>query len=137
MSLLLLADPSEKLVRDYTQSGRTFGATNGAAIIGVFVLLPLSEAEWELKNIALDEAHQGKGYGQYLLKQSIEIVRHAGAKSLVVGTASSGVRQISFYERTGFIRYKLDKGFFIRNYDTAVDDNGVPCVDMLYLKMAL
>lgn len=135
--LLLLADPSQDLVRSYTKLGKVYGATINGLPVGVYVLLPLENNAWELKNIAIETAHQGKGYGQALLYHSIETTRKMGGSLLEVGTASSGAKQISFYKKAGFRPDRLDEGFFVRHYDEPVLDNGILCVDMLYLKQTL
>ncbi|WP_262694780.1 GNAT family N-acetyltransferase [Kordiimonas aquimaris] len=133
--LLLLADPSPELVQSYLKSGKVFGAIIGGMPVGVYVLVCLGSRDWELKNIAIHEAYQGKGYGQALLRHSIGTAKELGACSLEVGTASSGVKQVKFYEQAGFKRARIDEGFFVRNYDEPVLDDGVLCVDMLYLKL--
>lgn len=94
--LLLLADPSPELVRDYIKHGYLFGAVEGEQIVGVYVILDHSETggrtgTWELKNIAVDPAHQRRGVGQKLLDHAAKQAMSMGAKVLEVGTGDAGL----------------------------------------------
>ena len=64
MELLLLADPSQKLVEEYIKRGQCFVAEVDDNIIGVYVLLRTRPETVELVNVAVDENHQGKGIGE-------------------------------------------------------------------------
>lgn len=140
--LLLLADPSPELVRDYIKNGYLFGAVEGDQIVGVYVILDHSETEgrtgvWELKNIAVDPAHQRKGVGQKLLDHAAKQAMSMGAKVLEVGTGDAGAGQLAFYEKAGFKRTRVDHGFFLRNYNEPVMENGQQHTDMIFLSKTL
>ena len=64
IKLLLLADPSERLIRDYTSRGACYVLEEKERIIGVYVLLPTRPDTVELVNVAVDEAYHGRGYGK-------------------------------------------------------------------------
>ena len=65
--LLLLADPSEKLVREYLRRGQCFIATNNDEVIGVVVLIRTRPETLEIVNVAVHEDHQNKGIGKNLV----------------------------------------------------------------------
>lgn len=133
LPLLLLADPSEKLVRDYVKTGICVGAVLNEDIFGVYVLLDHGEGLMELKNIAVAETLQGQGFGKQLLEHAIETARRAGAGALEVGTGNSSLAQLRFYEKAGFQRHRVDEGFFLRNYEQPIFENGMQCTDMIFL----
>lgn len=133
MELLLLADPSEKLVRGYADTTNTVGATLDGEPIGVYVLLPKSGQMMELKNIAVRADWQGKGLGKILIGHALERAGDRGATSIEVGTGNTSIDQIAFYEKAGFKRRRVDEGFFLRNYDEPIFENGMQCTDMVYL----
>lgn len=144
--LLLLADPSPELVRAYIQDGYLYGATDGDSIVGVYVIVDHSgegdgesgrDGVWELKNIAVDPAHHRKGIGRLLLDHAAKQARSMGAKALEVGTGDAGGGQLAFYESAGFQRTRVDKGFFLRNYDEPVMEEGRQHKDMIFLTKTL
>ncbi len=131
MELLLLADPSEALVRGYTKQGITVGAMHLGTPIGVYVLLSHSQDLMELKNIAVHPDWQGKGLGKILLYNAIERAGDLGAKRVEVGTGNSSLDQIRFYEKAGFVKDRVEEGFFLRNYAEPIFENGMQCTDMI------
>ncbi len=133
LPLLLLADPSEKLVRDYLETGVSVGASLNEEIVGVYVLLLHGEGLMELKNIAVAETMQGQGFGRRLLEHAIATARQTGARTLEVGTGNSSLAQLRFYEKAGFRRHRVDSGFFLRHYEQPIFEDGIQCTDMIFL----
>lgn len=78
LELLLEADPSEKMVRDYSERGFVYEATIDGELIGVYVLLPLSAEIAEIKNIAVAESVRGKGYGKKLILHALAEAERLG-----------------------------------------------------------
>lgn len=133
LPLLLLADPSEDLVRGYANPSNTVGATLDGAPVGVYVLLDRGKQLMELKNIAIHPEWQGKGLGKTLIGHAMERAGDHGARRMEVGTGNSSLDQIAFYEKAGFTRDRVDEGFFLRNYAEPIFENGLQCTDMIYL----
>ena len=61
--LLLLADPSKKIVEEYVNRGDCFIAECGNQVVGIYVLLPTRPKTVELVNVAVAVEHQGMGLG--------------------------------------------------------------------------
>lgn len=116
--LLLLADPSKDLVKKYLKSSDVYVALINNTIVGEYVLTNISSQIVELKNIAVDEAYQGKGIGKQLVIDAILKAKNHGAKRIEVGTGNSGFSQLALYQKCGFRIVGVDKDFFIKNYDT-------------------
>ena len=74
MNLLLLADPSSKLVEAYLQRGQCYVAVSGSDVVGEYVLLPTRPETVELVNVAVDEKFQGQGIGKLLIKPETHLV---------------------------------------------------------------
>lgn len=72
IELLLMADPSRKIVDEYVKRGMCFVAEEQKETIGVFVLLPTRPETVELVNLAVAEEKQGKGVGKKLVMNAIE-----------------------------------------------------------------
>ena len=137
MELLLLADPSQKLVESYMSKGECFIALLNNSIIGVYVLLPTRPETIELVNIAVDENWQGKGVGKQLVNHAIEYARISGYNSVEVGTGNSGVGQLALYQKCGFRITSVDRDFFIRHYEKKMYENGIQIIDMVRLSQDL
>ena len=135
--LLLLADPSQKMIEEYLEEGRLYSAVWESVIVGVFVLYPLGEDSWELKNIAVSAEWQGKGVGKALLGASIAAARDLGAKHMEVGTGNSSIGQLAFYQKAGFRMARIAKNFFTLNYDEPIFENGIQCRDMVIFTLDL
>ena len=51
INLLLLADPSEKIIREYVSRGECYVAEHDLQIVGVYVLLPTRPETVEIVNV--------------------------------------------------------------------------------------
>ncbi|TYP77523.1 GNAT family N-acetyltransferase [Paenibacillus methanolicus] len=135
--LLLLADPSKRLVDAYLSKGRCHVAQLGDETIGVFLLLEKHAGTLEIMNIAVAERYQGRGFGKALLAAAVGEARKQGAAYLEIGTGNSGMQQLYMYQKCGFRMMSIDHDFFVRNYEEPIVENGIPCRDMVRLRMAL
>lgn len=137
MELLLLADPSRKLVEEYLKRGECYVAEVEENIVGTYVLLPTRPATVELVNIAVAEQHQGSGIGKKLVAHAIQQGREAGYQTMEIGTGNSSVGQLALYQKCGFRITGVDQDFFLRHYDEAIFENGIQVIDMIRLSQDL
>ena len=131
--LLLLADPSREVIEAYLPKSQIFLGTLDNKIIGVYVLTALENGVIELKNVAVDKTHQGKGFGKQLIMDAIARTKQQGAKRIEVGTGNSSLLQLALYQKCGFRIVGIEKGFFYKNYKEKIIENGIRCVDMIRL----
>jgi ribosomal protein S18 acetylase RimI-like enzyme len=137
MDLLLLADPSEKLINEYIQRGQCFVAEMDQRIVAVYVLLPTRPETVELVNIAVDENEQGKGIGKQLVLHAIENAKQQGYKTMEIGTGNSSIGQLALYQKCGFRITGVDRDFFVKHYPEPIFENGIQCRDMIRLSIDL
>jgi ribosomal protein S18 acetylase RimI-like enzyme len=137
MELLLEADPSTKLIEEYLNRGECFIAEIKTQIIGVFVLLPTRPSTVELVNIAVLEQYQGKGFGKLLVNDAIKTAKSKGFKTIEIGTGNSSISQLALYQKCGFRIVGVDIDFFERHYPFKIEENGIPCRDMIRLSQEL
>ena len=131
MDLLLLADPSKKMVNSYLNKGEMFVlSVNGEAVCEA-VVVKISDNVCELKNLATKKEYQGSGFGKQMLQHLFQYYKNT-FNTMLVGTSSP-----TFYEKFGFEYSHTVSNFFIDNYDEPIIDNGVKCIDMTYLKKDL
>ena len=132
--LLELADPSRIQVESYLKTGTCYIAKIDSKIIGVIVLDKLDSKTTEIKNIAIKESEQRKGYGKILLKYSEKISRELGCEKLIIGTGNSSIGQLALYQKEGFELDRIEKNFFLKRYSEPIFENGIQCKHMLILE---
>ncbi|WP_176586226.1 GNAT family N-acetyltransferase [Priestia megaterium] len=137
LDLLLLADPSEEIVKEYIKRGECFIAEENNFVVGVYVLLPTRPETVELVNIAVNEEFQNKGIGRQLVKDAIKQAHSKGYKTIEVGTGNSSIGQLALYQKCGFRIVGIDKDFFIRHYSEPIFENNIQCQDMIRLSQDL
>ncbi len=137
MELLLLADPSKRLVEDYIHRGHCYVGEVDSAIIGVYVLLPTRPDTVELVNVAVAEERHGQGFGKQLVNHAVAQAKELGFTTIEVGTGSTGVAQLALYQKCGFRMTAIDRDFFVRHYEEEIYENGMRLRDMVRLSQDL
>ena len=135
--LLELADPSRIQINEYLKTGIYFVAKVDSKVIGVLVLNQIDTTSIEIKNIAVDESEQGKGFGKALLRYSELKSQELGFERLVIGTGNSSLDQLALYQKEGFEMCKIKKDFFIKKYREPIFENGIQCKHMVILEKNL
>ena len=135
--LLLLADPSEVLVRAYLKDGKVFVARVSGVVVGVYVLLQLSDVEYEIKNIAVAPQYQNRGLGLLMLSHAKGLLSHGANVELKICTGNTSIQQIALYKKAGFQIVSVQKDFFVDNYAQAIFENGQRCKDLVVMSQRL
>lgn len=134
--LLLLADPSRKMIDQYLNESEIFLAKSHNSIIGILALRTIG-SEGEIMNVAVNESFQGKGIGSQLIQHAIKKSRDDGIKRVLIGTADTSKDQISLYQKLGFTQFDVKADFFIDNYDEPIFENGKHAKDMIMLELLI
>ncbi|WP_436853851.1 GNAT family N-acetyltransferase [Staphylococcus caeli] len=137
MSLLLSADPSEKLVREYTNRGDCYVYEIDGEIIGIIVLISTRPKTVEIVNLAIKENFQNHGFGKQLIHYAIQNAKDVGYHTMEIGTGSIGTKQLMLYQRCGFRMVSIDRDFFVRHYETPIIIDGMQLRDMVRLSQEL
>jgi ribosomal protein S18 acetylase RimI-like enzyme len=135
--LLQLADEPE-LLRRYVYDGVLYGVVDEPTDrpVGAVLVIDIDDQTAELRAVAVDEDDQGRGVGTWLVTEVCDRLRGSG-KRIVVGTASSGVRQLAFYQRLGFRLTHVERDFFTveRGYPLGLEENGIPTRDIVWMDL--
>ena len=134
LDLLLLADEQENMVDRYLERG-TMYVLEDDSVKAECVVTDEGDGVLELKNLAVEHAFQGRGYGKAMVDFLVRTYRGQYAV-LQVGTGDSP-STIPFYESCGFRRHHPVKNFFTDHYDHPIYECGVQLVDMVYLQREL
>ena len=133
LPLILEADPDPEIVGRYLDRGTLFVAYYGNEPACAAVVVPISPDEGELKALATAIEFRHRGIASAMIRHLTETYRGRYA-TLVVGTAEPGV---SFYEKSGFVRFRILKDFFVENYPAPIYDGDFLCRDMICLRKTL
>lgn len=134
LPLLLLADPSEEMIAKYLDRGDLFLLREDGAPACVAVVAEYdAPGACELKNLATDESLQNRGHAGRMLQF---LFAHCAktCRTMYLGTSE---QMIPFYRRFGFAPSHTVKNFFTDFYPEPIFENGLQCIDMLYLKRDL
>ena len=108
-------------------------SSNGIAVAAV---VPLGEGVCELKNLAVAPPWQRRGIGRLLLGYVCDCCAE-NFRAMEVGTGNSSIGNQHFYRSMGFRRFRTDRGFFLRNYPEPIEEDGIPCTDLVKFRKAL
>ena len=132
LELLLLADPDPAMLARYLDECEMYLLTANGQPVSEVCITEAGEGCIELKNVATAPEWEGRGAASYLIRTLLG--RYAGQyHTAIVGTAEP---QVGFYQRLGFVRYRVEKGFFLQ-YAQPVYEGGLLLEDMVYLKQTL
>lgn len=135
LDLLLLADPYEPMIDRYLSKSIVLTAEEKGKTVALVAYCPVENGAWEIKNLAVDEAWQGKGVGRALVQQVKD--RLPEGAELLVGTAQTSSGNLIFYEKCGFVYDHTIPGFFTDYYPEPIWEGEEQCVDMVVLRQTI
>jgi GNAT superfamily N-acetyltransferase len=135
--LLELADEPEPLHR-YVDEGVLYGIVDeeSGKPLAAVLAIGIDDQIVELRAVAVDEVEQGRGLGTWIVSEVCDRLRQA-ERRVIVGTASSGIRQLAFYQRLGFRLTHVQHDYFTpeRGYPIGLRENGIPTRDMVWMEL--
>jgi predicted N-acetyltransferase YhbS len=134
--LFSLAEDSHTQLADYIELGDVLVARLGATIVGHVQLTSTADpAVSEIKNMAVVPEFQRRGIGSSLVQAATDAATANGARSVVVGTATADVDNLSFYQRCGFRLSRIERDAFspATGYPDPIVINGIPLCDRVWL----
>jgi GNAT superfamily N-acetyltransferase len=138
-SLFELAEDSARELDAYIEDGRVLVALDGDAFVGHLQLTERGPAEAEVKNMAVDPAHQRRGIGRELMAAAIALARDEGRSTLAVATAAADSGNLRFYQRLGFRLRSIERDAFTTatGYEPGLMIDGIELRDRVWLDLGL
>lgn len=131
LHLLLLADEDARMVERYLDRG-TMYVLDDDGIKSECVVTDEGDGILEIKSLATDPKHQGRGYASALI--DFVAAKYRGRFAVLqVGTGDSPLT-VPFYEKRGFVRSHRIPNFFVDNYAHPIVECGARLIDMVYLR---
>ena len=109
--LAQLENPEQTIL---AKGGEIIFAKIGAHIAGTVALIPSEEGVWEMIKMGVSPEFQGKGAGELLGKQILEVARQKGATKVRLYTHTKLEAAIKLYHRLGFVSCELECGAYGR-----------------------
>ncbi len=134
LSLLLLADEQESMIERYIDKGEMY-VLDDDGVKAEIVVCDEGNGILEIKNLAVESQFKRQGYGKKLVEFVCEFYKEK-YHTIQVGTGNSPLT-VPFYEKCGFKRSQVIKGFFTENYDHPIYECGIRLVDMIYFTKEL
>jgi ribosomal protein S18 acetylase RimI-like enzyme len=138
--LFELADDSSAHLDSYLDAGRVLVAVCAGEIVGhVQVVETARESEYEIKSIAVGDAHRGRGIGRTLAVAAIDLARRESAATMLVATATSAIDNLRFYQRLGFRMRSIERDAFTAatGYPPGIELDGIELRDRVWLDLPL
>jgi GNAT superfamily N-acetyltransferase len=111
--LFELAEDSAAELDGYIAKGRVLVAREGERLVGHLQLTEFEAPdELEVKNMAVEESHQGRGVGRALMEAAIALAAQEGRSRLLVSTAAADTGNLRFYQRLGFRMRAVERDAF-------------------------
>jgi ribosomal protein S18 acetylase RimI-like enzyme len=139
LPLLALADEATDQVEAALDEGWLYVLTEDGVDVGAVQVVPHDRWSAELRLVAVDPVHHGRGLGQRMVKGVLEELASLGWHRVVVGTSNAGVGQIAFYQKCGFRLLRIDRDYFdeARGYDGTATENGIVHRDLVWFDQIL
>ena len=132
--LLLLAEPSAGALRWSLKnlSDTTFVLEQGGRLAGA-ATVRFRRDPCEIVELAVAEGTQGRGLGRLLVARLVEEARARGKREIFVGTRSTSVGNIIFYQKCGFRVHDVRPDYFWY-YDEPAYEHGLLVRDMIVFR---
>src|SRR5206468_2789775 len=96
------AEDSAAELDAYIDAGEVLVAITTSGVVGHLQLIDTAAGTSEIKNMAVEAAHRGRGIGRTLIQAAIARTRTRGNSTLSVATAAADVGNLRFYQTAGF-----------------------------------
>jgi ribosomal-protein-alanine N-acetyltransferase len=106
----------DELSRDFSY---IFLARDADGLVG-FICFWVLLGEMHILNIAVRKDHRRKGIGSALAAEALKFAREKGASSATLEVRGKNTAAIRLYEKIGFVRAGLRRGYYDSPKDNAV-----------------
>jgi len=138
--LFELAEDSPAELDSYLRSGRILVARAGPEIVGHLQLTDAGQpGQAEVKNMAVREDRQGRGFGRRLMQAALSLLAAEGVITVRVATAAADIDNLRFYQRLGFRMRSIERDAFTDSagYPPGSKVAGIALRDRVWLDLQL
>lgn len=136
LPLFRSADDSDLEIAGYVDRGTVLVASDGGEVVGhVQMIEGDAPATWELKSLAVVEAHRARGLGRRLVEAGLAHARDHGASRVLLATGAADTHLLRFYQRIGFRMLRIERDAFTpaAGYPPDLFVDGIRMLDRAWL----
>ena len=100
-------------------SSISLGAFEGERLAGYLIVSRYVDA-WHVMNVAVDPDHQGRGVATQLLNRLFELTEGDPRRGYTLEVRVSNLDAIRLYEKLGFERHGVRRGYYTDNREDAL-----------------
>jgi GNAT superfamily N-acetyltransferase len=134
------AEDSARELERYIDEGEVLVAIAQDRVIGHLQLIGDRDGKGsEIKNMAVDATHRGRGIGRLLIEGAIDLAQSDGRRTLTVATAAADIGNLRFYQRAGFRMREIERDAFLPavGYPAGLMIDGIRVRDRVWLELEL
>lgn len=133
------AEDSGSQLDAYIDAGEVLVAVTDSGVVGHLQLIETAADTSEIKSMAVEAAHRGRGIGRTLIQAAIERTRARNHSILGVSTAAADVENLRFYQLAGFRMRAVDRDAYTPGvgYPAGLLIDGIPLRDRVWLDLQL
>lgn len=133
------AEDSGSELDSYIDAGEVLVAVTDSGVVGHLQLIETATDTSEIKSMAVEAAHRGRGIGRTLIQAAIERTRARNHSTLAVATAAADVGNLRFYQLAGFRMHAVEHDVFTPSvgYPAGLLIDGIPLRDRVWLDLQL
>jgi ribosomal protein S18 acetylase RimI-like enzyme len=134
------AEDSPAQLDSYLDAGQVLVARIDDRVVGHLQLVQTSDPERsEIKNMAVERSHRGRGIGRALIDAAVEAASAQGQATLSVATAAADIGNLRFYQRAGMRLRAVERDAFTpaSGYDAGLVIDGIELRDRVWLDLDL
>ncbi len=136
MDLLLMADPFLPQVARYLNTCYAFAGIVGQKTVAA-CLVEKQESYYNIVNLAVYPAYQGKGLGREMLLYLLDFVRAQGGRYIETGCGNASLHLYRMFQKAGFRVVGVWPDYFLSDNRTATVENGIVNRDMVRFRIDL
>jgi GNAT superfamily N-acetyltransferase len=135
-SLFEHADDSPAQIDAYIDLGEVLVVRSNQQIAGHLQLIA-DGTQWEIKSVAVIDRERGQGIGTALVRAALNRACAAGARPVVVATATADIDNLRFYQRLGFRMDRIERDAFSaeRGYPDDLKVDGMRVRDRVWFSL--
>jgi len=135
LPLFVIADDSMTEIAGYLHAGTVLVADEGERRVGHVQMIAIEPETWELKSLAVEISHRGKGLGRLLVEAGLAHARRHGAARVMLATGAADVGLLRFYQRLGFRMLRIERDAFTpaAGYPAELFVDGIRLLDRVWL----
>jgi lactoylglutathione lyase len=133
------AEDSAAELDSYIDAGEVLVAVTDSGVVGHLQLIETAVDTSEIKSLAVEPAHRGRGIGRTLIQAAIARTRARAHATLAVATAAADLDNLRFYQHAGFRIRAVERDTFTPSlgYPAGLLVDGIPLRDRVWLDLNL